>query len=1173
MRLELGQVDDVAFVAATADGWQLSPASGPGVALGSREGWPSEALRSPAGMTAALQAETLVELGIAEPLNDELIVPWDRFDQVLQEEFELPVRWTKACPLLLTIESTSSIGRTDFEYRYSFRLGAHETAIDRVGYFVRRRATGQTYYLDPQTYAVVDAMDRFNALPGEERKAQGWLTFSTVKGCATTIGARLDSYLSSNDVVVPSQLSLDLFNHEDGSLSFVPRCPEISDSELREAFLRNTDVPGFYSLDALDGRRVRVVLGERHRRVLERMQSARRLKGEAKRKAEAHPEMYFDGVRDDVEITYGARVTGVGEFPFVADPREHRAGVGFFDGVGLVAERELAETKRRIERPVEIRLDGQHGDVRLQFSDQRELAEARSAMAQALSDGQQTVVLAGQTVSVSEQALAALQHEPVDQQSGGTNRASRRFLLVYTNETETVARDVEAARQASSSRQWTEELELPQALMPDTPLKPHQRDGLLWLQRCRELRPGRRGVLLADDMGLGKTVQILTHLARAIEQGSLRSSHRQSGNSAPWRPILIVAPLLLVESETWRNEMRRFFRHDGDIFEPVLVLHGPGIDRVRAGRGRGQENIVGKPLLDADKLMQYRTVITNYDTVVRYQHSFAQLKNGRSLWSALVTDEAQGYKTPNSKRSHALKAIECDFHIASTGTPVENRLLDLWNIMDTIQPALLGTKAEFCETFERPLGTEAAAEALADLRRRLLFGEPHTFITRRTKDQVLDLPAKEIVPLYCEMSAAERVQHQELLGALVEQRRAGRHLAVLHRLTDLYQHPSLLRGDSGSATAETLLSESGKLRAVADRLREIRRAGEKAIIFARRHEMQQILSRVIEHEFKISVPIINGVTSKTDQYEGSSASSSRARDYRKRVLADFSERPGFGVLILSPHVAGIGLTITAANHVFHYGRWWNPAVESQATDRAYRLGQQRPVFVYLPILRDSTGVIAKTFDERLNDLMERKTAVARDFLHPSDDEARNEKELCDALESDATGSAATGDRSVPFDADALARLDPHDFEAAIGALHQAEGYNVVLTTKGNDGGADVLAIRGGDLLLIQVKHTRLGGSFDQRALLDVQGACDTYSQRLAGRWKAVIVSNGPAQPAVVKEARNLGVALVTGKELIARLRDRKVGGRAMAACAATRCTTFEDGVRQARQYLQPTTSS
>lgn len=753
--------------------------------------------------------------------------------------------------------------------------------------------------------------------------------------------------------------------------------------------------------------------------------------------------------------------------------------------------------------------------------------------------------------------LEALDEPPVE--AAGSGKA-KRFLLIYTDETDTREADEEEARRAAAPPlEWPREPVLPRSLRPEVRLKPHQLEGLLWLQRCDAVS-GRRGVLLADDMGLGKTLQILTYLAWRIEQGRLAAAEGAPDGGPPWRPILIVAPLILVENETWTSEMRRFFAHDGDLFHPVLVLRGSGIDQVRAEGARGSETVVGRPLLDAARLMRHRVVITNYETVVNYQHSLAQLVDGRPLWSAVVTDEAQKYKALNTKVSVALKAIAADFHVASTGTPVENRLLDLWNIMDTLQPALLGTASEFTATFERPLAGDGGAEVLSALRRRLLFGEPHTFVVRRSKEQLLDLPSKREESVPCDMSDDERAAHAALLAVLGRERRAGRHLAVLQKLARLYQHPALLTGDWERAGTAELLGQSSKLRSLLSLLHRVRSRGEKALIFARHLDAQQLLARVIEDELGISVPIINGSTSRGTGFQGSSGATGRARSERKRILDEFRAGAGFGVLILSPFVAGIGLTITEANHVVHYGRWWNPAVEAQATDRAYRIGQTREVTVYLPILRDPTGQVAESFDECLDRLLRRKHGLARDFLHPAEQEEASAAELCHMLEEGdgpgaGAGALAAGD---------LDRLGPYEFEAAVAALLGAEGYRTVLTPRGSDGGADVLAVRGREALLIQAKHSAGGAPVDERALNDVLAACDLFGNRVGARWKGLVVSNAPPTRAVVAEAELLGIGLLHGHRLAERVAGSMIGWGAIVEAETARSTDLGDAIRRAR---------
>lgn len=361
----------------------------------------------------------------------------------------------------------------------------------------------------------------------------------------------------------------------------------------------------------------------------------------------------------------------------------------------------------------------------------------------------------------------------------------------------------------------------------------------------------------------------------------------------------------------------------------------------------------------------------------------------------MVADEAQEFKIPNTKISHAMKAIKSDFQIACTGTPVENRLLDLWNICDTIQPGILSSAKDFIVEFEKPIKGEARDESLDPLKKKLLFQQPHAFLLRRNKRDIAQLPPKQIIKVLCEMTKEEIEKHQELLKELRSGENPSRFLTVLHRFSRLYQHPALLHGTGEDESAQNLLAQSSKLQATVERLHIIRGKREKAIIFARHRDMQSILAKVLEAEFRIPVRIINGETKMR-------ASSLRAGGVKTRtdILDTFKKQVNFNILILSPFVAGIGLTIIEANHVFHYGRWWNPAVESQATDRTYRIGQNKKVFVYIPILHDLTGLVPASFDERLDALMERKYRLAEDFLKPLPDEESLGHELLSELQKE-----------------------------------------------------------------------------------------------------------------------------------------------------------------------------
>jgi SNF2 family DNA or RNA helicase len=162
--------------------------------------------------------------------------------------------------------------------------------------------------------------------------------------------------------------------------------------------------------------------------------------------------------------------------------------------------------------------------------------------------------------------------------------------------------------------------------------------------------------------------------------------------------------------------------------------------------------VIGKPVLDLDRIQRHKVVITNYETLKNYQHSFAYIKGGKPIWSLVITDEAQEFKIPNTKLSHAMKAIECDLHIACTGTPVENRLLNLWNLCDVFQRGLLGSAREFVQRFERPREPDLRQQSMTELKKTLPFQQDHAFLLRRTKAEVASLPPKHIVKLDCVMS-------------------------------------------------------------------------------------------------------------------------------------------------------------------------------------------------------------------------------------------------------------------------------------------------------------------------------------------------------------------------------------------------------------------------------------
>jgi len=537
--------------------------------------------------------------------------------------------------------------------------------------------------------------------------------------------------------------------------------------------------------------------------------------------------------------------------------------------------------------------------------------------------------------------------------------------------------------------------------------------------------------------------------------------------------------------------------------------------------------------LDLDQIRQNRLIITNYDAVANYGFSFARIK-----WTAVVSDESHRFKEPSTRFSQVMKSLNTDFRVAMTGTPVVNRLLDVWNLVDFLRPLLLGSQKEFRDTYELPAEQGGPAEGARHLKNKLrVAADPPvtsaSVVLRRSKERELSgLPEKRERVIECPMSQSQRDVYLDLVRGVRSDPGKGRMLGLLGNLNKLLQHPAMTPLMDLDASAEDLIAGSSKTQALVEQLREVRRRGEKALVFAIYNDMQQILKRVLDEEFSLEVKIINGKTS---------GSGKRIRERRMQMITDFCEEPGFDVMVLSPDVAGVGLTITAANHVFHYGRWWNPAREDQATDRTYRIGQERNVFVYRMVATDPEGTL-KTFDEHLDQLITERRMTSEQFLTPAAAEEDLGRNLVGrVLETDGPSQAP---RSEPVNTSgALERLTPAHFEALAGSLLEAEGMDVFITPQAGDAGLDVIAISDTEVWCVQVKHAaRRRNRVDDDAANQARLGSTHYRDNIlpktlsARTWKTAVVSNGGVSRRLRSDAEKTGVELIDEGALLSRLR-------------------------------------
>jgi hypothetical protein len=494
---------------------------------------------------------------------------------------------------------------------------------------------------------------------------------------------------------------------------------------------------------------------------------------------------------------------------------------------------------------------------------------------------------------------------------------------------------------------------LPSTLLPLITLKQHQLQGVAWLQHLWHHAPQHcRGALLADDMGLGKTLQILTFIARCLE------------DDPNLKPILIIAPVSLLEN--WQEEIEKFFKPN--TFS-VLMLYGETLKEQKLDKSEIDPQLINEGLVKFLKphwLGTAKVVLTTYETLRDLEFSLAA-----QHWSIMVCDEAQKIKNPNALVTRSAKKQNVRLKIACTGTPVENSLADIWCLFDFIQPGLLGALNDFGSRYRRPIEAKTDEEKLRVNELKSLI-EPQ--ILRRTKAQVAkDLPRKIEVE-HCRsliLSAYQRELYRQVIHAYRAKPAESilkNHLGLIQYLRQLCTSPYPLgykiKVDEPLVQREI---KSPKLKWLLDVLAEIQKKNEKVIVFVEFLDLQRQLQAYIAERYRVKPDIINGSTS-------SAASALNSR--QKRIKA-FQETPGFAVIILSPLAVGFGVNIQAANHVIHFTRSWNPAKEDQATDRAYRIGQTKDVYVYYPVV---TAEFI-TFDMKLDKLLHWKRGLADDMLN------------------------------------------------------------------------------------------------------------------------------------------------------------------------------------------------
>jgi len=893
---------------------------------------------------------------LSRVLDDDLAELTDEYTLLLPHETvaELPAQEAMRLglppdmPFTLHIEIDGIVPRAGSVFRYRFLAHDHPVAFRRAGSVI---TSDEIQYRVPDpAFALLEGLDTFNALQPTDidrrLRVWGFLKEKLPKD------AVVEEHLRSLDIVVASAVSLtpiidssgnadiepvigrfqlpedELLLDSDADPVFEPALPEDEARTFADRF-RLLKVRPSYTL----GGGKFVVVTDDVQRILQEVKATQGKPAADRRRFAENPSQHLRAALEDEmdeetfssvfsDLEYSERVIGVG----VRAPKilpwlvQDSTQPWFPKNIGLW----IGDTKVEID-PDDV--DDLHDDLRSAEAGGAAHVEYKGVQIPANAEAIEAV---GGLRQYRDQGT---EESAIDEDEEARAEPGPKVLLVKENLEELEYRS--PARPAAGQPG-----QLPGHLR--STMLGHQREALTWLQEhwCH----GSNGALLADDMGLGKTFEALAFMVWVKEQ--MIKKH------TPRRPFLVVAPTGLLPN--WQLENDKHLEHPG----LGLPLQGYGQRLKELRTGSGSELQRGEPTLNVAELQDSDWVLTTYETWRDYQHSFALVD-----WAVAVFDEAQKIKNPAAGVTEAAKAVKAEFVLALTGTPVENRVADMWCIVDAVQPGRLGALKPFVGHYEQG-PEEEREERYADLRDKITGGDNAIMLRRMKEDHLEGLPDRSEIQLRVTMPSAQAAAYDRVVREAQRAQGKGAMLRALHQLRSVSLSHQAYDGTNGKA----FLKGAARLRALTGILDDLHATGRKALIFVEFLEIQSSLVSILQRRYGLAhAPlVING------SVPGSK---------RQRRVTEFQERPGFDVMILSPKAGGVGLTLTAANHVIHLSRWWNPAVEDQCSDRIYRIGQDLPVKIHYPLaVHPALG--DQSFDILLDSLLRKKRALSRSLLAP-----------------------------------------------------------------------------------------------------------------------------------------------------------------------------------------------
>lgn len=876
-----------------------------------------------------LPLATLVDNGYAYASKEGCLLPYENIYLLDEDErilLGVPQPYDKAMRLV----GTSMLNLSDFEYKVEFLTYVPDGELivcERGGNILVKGR--DKYLLNEAQYALLNRVDAFNSTPEEDKTTDYNLRcFAEIKALAEQAGCQLDSYLENENVYAPERIKIEIGRDDEG-FTVEPAVDIEENDKFQTYFDKMRKVQAQYPVQRENGERVRIVLNKEQKENLHYLkeQCGKHKTREEIQKMIEQPTEYFDPNAFDLSELYSDRVIEIG----VYKPK-------FYPFICPYKSCWIAGAT--VETP-------QNGTTKVTINNEEELEKLKREIQSAKENKKGIVEYNNAQLDIEDAIFLAQTAEkqlkdpsqPAKVESENGNEA-RNVLIIEENAEELgFAVKERIIEKGDKYTLFTDPF-----LQEGFSLKDHQKEGVAWLQYLYKSKAS--GCLMADDMGLGKTLQILYFI------------DWHSRKYANHKPYLIVAPISLLEN--WKNEYERFF------MQPRMKINMLTSKDVKR---KFDKSIV-------DKMQKMDIILTNYESLRISQLNFCAVE-----FDVVALDEAQKIKSPGTLVTNAAKALKCNFKIAMTGTPVENSLLDLWCIMDFCVPGLLGNAKAFAAQYQNPLKKE-------DTDIVALGNEVHDklgvyFMRRLKKDAAKDLPDKIELKEKVLMPPVQKEAYASVVNDYTSGIQPNMLVTIMH-LREVSEHPYLYDSTLLNHETDEIVDTSARLQATIKFLDEIKKKEEKVIIFVERKETQKMLQKLCLKRYGIIAKIINGDTPSIVKRNMPNKQS------RQSSIDEFQAVDGFNVIIMSPVAAGMGLNVTAANHVIHYSRHWNPAKENQATDRAYRIGQTKDVFVYYPMAVRSD---IKSFDETLDDLLSRKTSLATSTIFPTERVEVKQEEL------------------------------------------------------------------------------------------------------------------------------------------------------------------------------------